>query len=176
MKIVTHAPAQRPTRRSARRRSTLNATVDDQTDVITFCALTRRRIVSALWQVFLQKQLEIREEKAKVLATWIRDVITHDLGRWAPFIDVVAPDCARVLMSARLRSSHVLAVSSSFKHILCSSPAGAFTEYITRAPIGCMGFVWEHSDSFLHCVASPFHSFVTTHWVSLASWHCGTTF
>ena len=31
---------------------------------------------------------------------------------------------------------HVLAVSSSFKHILYSSPAGAFTEYITRAPIG----------------------------------------
>ena len=25
-----------------------------------------------------------------------------------------------------------------------------------------MGFVWEHADSFLHCVASPFHSFVTT--------------
>ena len=75
MKIVTHAPAQRPTRRSTRRRSTRNATVDDQTDVITFCALTRRRIVSALWQVFLQKQLEIREGKDKVLATWIRDVI-----------------------------------------------------------------------------------------------------
>ena len=37
-------------------------------------------------------------------------------------------------MSAR--SSHVLAVSNSVKHILCSSPAGAFTEYITRAPIG----------------------------------------
>ena len=25
-----------------------------------------------------------------------------------------------------------------------------------------MEFVWEHADSFLHCVASPFHSFVTT--------------
>ena len=45
MKIVTHAPAQRPTRRSARRRPNRNATVDDQTDVITFCAPTRRRIV-----------------------------------------------------------------------------------------------------------------------------------
>ena len=74
--------------------------------------------------------------KDKVLATWIRDVIAHDLGRRAPFIDVVAPGCARVMMSARSRSSHVLAVSSSFKHILYSSPAGAFTEYITRAPIG----------------------------------------
>ena len=133
MKIVTHDPAQRPTRRSTRRRSNRNATVDDQTDVITFCALTRRRIVSALWQVFLQKQLEVREGKDKVLAMWIRDVITHDLGRRAPFINVVAPGCARVLMCARSRSSHV---SSSFKHILYSSPAGAFTEYITRAPIG----------------------------------------
>ena len=92
MKIVTHAPAQRPTRRSARRRSNRTAAVDDQTDVITFCALTRRRIVSALWHVFLQKQLEVREGKDKVLATWIRDVTTHDLGRRAPFIDVVAPE------------------------------------------------------------------------------------
>ena len=97
--------------------------MDDQTDVIKFCALTRRRIVSALCQVFLQKQPEVGEGKDKVLATWIRDVITHDLGRRAPFIVVVAPaaGCARVLMSARSRSSHVLAVSSSFKHILYSS-------------------------------------------------------
>ena len=28
--------------------------------------------------------------------------------------------------------------------------------------MGCMGFVWEHADSFLRCVASPFHSFVTS--------------
>ena len=136
MKIVTHAPAQQPTCRSRRRRSTRNATVDDQTDVIRFCALTRRRIVSALWQVFLQRQLEIREGKDKVLAAWIRDVISHDLGRRAPFIDVIAPGCARVLRSARSRSSHVFAVSSSFKHILNSSPAGAFTEYIQCAPMG----------------------------------------
>ena len=46
------------------------------------------------------------------------DVITHDLGRRAPYMDVVAPGYARVLMSARVRSSHVLAVSSSFKHIV----------------------------------------------------------
>ena len=82
--------------------------------------------------------------KDKVLATWIRDVIAHDLGRRAPFIDVVAPGCARVLMSARSRSSHALAVSSSFKHILYSS---------------------------LHRV-----HYACTHWVSLASWRCGTTF
>ena len=25
-----------------------------------------------------------------------------------------------------------------------------------------MGFVWLHADAFLHCVASPFHNFVTT--------------
>ena len=71
-----------------------------------------------------------------MLATWIRDVIAHDLGRRAPFIDVVTSGCARVLMSARSRSSHVLAVSSFFKHVPYSSPAGAFTGYITRAPIG----------------------------------------
>ena len=92
--------------------------------------------MSAIWQVFLQKQLEVRDGKDKVLATWISDVITHDLGCRAPFIDVVALGCARVLMSARSISSHVLSVSSSLKHIMYSSPAGAFTEYITLAPIG----------------------------------------
>ena len=29
-----------------------------------------------------------------------------------------------------------------------------------------MGFVWVHADSFLRCVSSPFHSFVTTSWRS----------
>ena len=33
------------------------------------------------------------------------------------------------------RSSHILAVSNSFKHILYSLPAGAFTEYIMCAPV-----------------------------------------
>ena len=122
--------------------------MDDQTDVITFCALTRRRIVSALWQVFLQKQLEVWEGKDKVLAMWTRDVITHDLGRRAPFIDVVAPGCARVLMSARSRSSHVFAVFKFFQ---------AHPVFIPR---------W-----CLHRV-----HYACTHWVSLASWHCGTTF
>ena len=28
---------------------------------------------------------------------------------------------------------------------------------------GCIGFVWVHADSFLHSVASPFHSFVTSY-------------
>ena len=36
--------------------------------MLTFCALTCRRTVSALWQVFLQKQLQVREGKNKVLA------------------------------------------------------------------------------------------------------------
>ena len=39
-------------------------------------------------------------------------------------------------MNARSRLSNVSAASSSFKHILYSSLAGAFTKYITRAPIG----------------------------------------
>ena len=63
-------------------------------------------------------------------------MIAHDLDGRAACTDIVAPGCARVLMSARLRSSHVLAVSSSFNHIMYCSPAGAFTAYITRAPIG----------------------------------------
>ena len=36
--------------------------------------------MSALWHVFLQQQLEIREGKDKVLATWIRGVIIWAVG------------------------------------------------------------------------------------------------
>ena len=39
---------------------------------------------------------------------------------------------------------------------------GSTSSACVRWLAGCMGFVWEHADSFLHCVASPFHSFVTT--------------
>ena len=36
---------------------------------------------------------------------------------------------------------------------------------------GCIGFVWVHADSFLRCVSSPFHSFVTTYGrVVMAGW------
>ena len=101
MEIVTHAPAQRPTRCSSRRRSIPNAAVHHQIEIVTFSAPARRRIVSAVWKVFLPKQLQVREGKDKVLASWIRDAITHDLGRRASVIDVVAPVYARVLMSAR---------------------------------------------------------------------------
>ena len=31
-----------------------------------------------------------------------------------------------------------------------------------HALVGCMGFVWVNGFSFFHCLASPFHSFVTT--------------
>ena len=64
---------------------------------------------------------------------WICDVVTHDLGRQAPF-DVVAPG-ARVLMSARLPSSHVWCFKFFQAHPVFF-PAGAFTEYIERALIG----------------------------------------
>ena len=37
---------------------------------------------------------------------------------------------------------------------------------------GCMGFVWVHVGSFLHRVASPFHSCVTTLLTSVASLFC----
>ena len=41
-----------------------------------------------------------------------------------------------------------------------------------------MGFVWVHVESFLHSVASPFHSFVTTvvrNSVKASSMHCSQT-
>ena len=39
---------------------------------------------------------------------------------------------------------------------------GSCASCVPRWLAGCIGFVWVHADSFLHCVASPFHSFVTT--------------
>ena len=54
-------------------------------------------------RVFLPKQLQVREGKNKVLATWIRDVITHDLCRRDPSINILDQVCARALMSARSR-------------------------------------------------------------------------
>ena len=77
---------------------------------------------------------------------WIRDVITHDLGLRAPFIDVVAPSCARVLMSARARSSHVLAVSSSFKHICIHLPLVPSQSTLRGHPLGqsCQLALWHN--------------------------------
>ena len=39
---------------------------------------------------------------------------------------------------------------------------------------GCMGFVWVTAFSFFRCVASPFHSFVTTYQQALLTYeHTG---
>ena len=132
---VPQAPTQQRTRRSSRCRSIQNAAVNDQIYAITVNPLTPRRIVSAPWQAFVLNQLQVREGKGKVLARRMRDMITRDLGLRAPFIDVVAPGCGSVLMCVRSCSSHVLAVSSSFKLIRYSSPAGAFKDYVMHAPI-----------------------------------------
>ena len=39
----------------------MHLTTQDQVDAVSFSARPRRRIVSTLWQVFLQKQLQVRE-------------------------------------------------------------------------------------------------------------------
>ena len=48
----------------------------------------------------------MREGQGAVLASRVRDAITHDLGRRAPLADIVEPGLARILTSARLRMSH----------------------------------------------------------------------
>ena len=35
------------------------------------------------------------------------------------------------------------------------------------------GVLWVNGFSFFHCVASPFHSFVTTFWIELLYWQGG---
>ena len=40
---------------------------------------------------------------------------------------------------------------------------------------GCMEFAWVHADSFLHSMASPCHSFVTTISSNNTSRHCTLT-
>ena len=81
-------------RTSQRTPSFRNAKVDDHVDAAWCSALTRRWTLSVPWRVLLQKQLQAREGKDKVLTTWIPDVITLDLGRRGPFVDARAPACA----------------------------------------------------------------------------------
>ena len=143
--------------------------MDDDQVVISFSALTRGRIMSALWAVYLQKQLQVRERKDMELAAWMRGAIVHRLGRRAPFLDVVEPGLARVLMSARSRSSHVLPVSHSFKHLLYAQPAGAFTDCIARAPIGSVLPAGTVAQRF-----GPDLLVVVLHLLSSGSRRCGT--
>ena len=136
MQIVLTSHAQRSTRRSARRRPPRNATLDGHAVVfVAISARTCRRLVSALWQVFLLKQLLVAQGKYKVLGLRMQDVIPHDLGRRAPFIGVVATG-ARLLTHAFSRLSHGQAFSTCFNQFLHSSPAGAFTDVILFAPVG----------------------------------------
>ena len=65
MEIVTHAPAQRPTRCSSRRRSIPNAAVHHQIEIVTFSAPARRRIVSAVWKVFLRNNFRYVRGRTK---------------------------------------------------------------------------------------------------------------
>lgn len=105
------------------------------TVVVPTAGVDPSRIVSAFWQIFLQNQL-VRGGEDRVLASRMRDVMAHDLGRRAAFIDVVAPGALVLMRSARWRLSHALPVSGSVKHVPSSSPTGAFTKHITGAPIG----------------------------------------
>lgn len=82
-----------PVRESARQRSARSPSD----------ARVRQRFITVFSKntsVHLTK-IHTREGKDKVLGTWMRDVITHDLARRAPFIDVVVPNYTRVWMSAR---------------------------------------------------------------------------
>ena len=46
--------------------------------------------------------------------------------------------------------------------VVCCVCAECGGVYESRWLAGCMGFLWVTGFSFLHCVASPFHSFVST--------------
>ena len=61
-----------------------------------------------------------------------------------------------------LRRRLTIETVSSQRHDECEAVGGGAPDDLTAWLAGCMGFVWVHADSFLHCVASPFHSFVTT--------------
>ena len=84
MKIVTHTPAQRPTRHSARRRSNRNATVDDQTDVIPFCAPGFR--------TQLQVTTSLSTGGGPVICVQLSEAgfqVVHPPGLWSRFSRVV---------------------------------------------------------------------------------------
>ena len=62
----------------------------------------------------------MREGQGAVLASRVRDAITHDLGRRATLADIVEPGLARILTSARLRMSHRCLLFSVVERTSCS--------------------------------------------------------
>ena len=103
--------------------------------------------MSALWQVFLQKQPEVREGKDQVLAMWIRDVITHDLGRRTAFIDVFSLGYARVLMSARSRARRMFWLFQVLSSTSCILPPLVPSQSTLRMhPLGqtCQVELWNY--------------------------------
>ena len=102
----------------------------------THAQLTRGIILHSLWTAFIEQKLAIRSRKDKVSADWMRRMITHDVGCSAPFLNGVDRGLAQVLLSARSHLLPYLSMPRNLKHVDRSLAAGAFTQYILRAPVG----------------------------------------
>ena len=101
----------------------------------THAQLTRGIILHALWLAYLNEKLHNRSCKDKISADWMRRMIAPNLGCSAPFLSVVDRGLARVLLSARSYLLPYLSMPRNLKHVDRSLAAGAFTDYIRRAPI-----------------------------------------
>ena len=103
---------------------------------VTRKELTRGIVFHGLWTTFLEQTLQIRSRKDKVTSDWMRRMIAPNLGCAAPFfLDIVDHGLAMVLLSARCRLLPFHCLPSNVKHDDRALAAGAFTEYICRAPI-----------------------------------------
>ena len=66
--------------------------------------------------------------------------------------------------------------SRRLQALICMGTCAVLSEVVVgRWLAGCMGFLWLTGFSFFHCVASPFHSFVTSSW-TCCSWTCYSEF
>lgn len=134
----TRRPAGR-TRNDTRRfrsRGAANTQPANLREYISYSDLKRETILPLLWTSYLAKALERREEKCREGADWMRSVIRHELGSPAPFMFGVGSGLVRVLLCARSRKLSLLGVPRVSKHLCLPLPAGAFTDYISRAPVG----------------------------------------
>ena len=142
--IVNHAPNDhignkflrvRKFRRSCRLDQGQRRIMAEGNLTLTYVELTRGIILHSLWVAYLEQKLEVRSCKDRVSADWMRRMIGCSHGNSAPYLNTVGCGLARVLLSARSYLLPYLCMPRNLKHVDRSLAAGAFTEYICRAPI-----------------------------------------
>ena len=122
-------------RRSCRLDRGQRRTLAEGNLTFTYAQLTRGIVLYSLWIAYLENKLELRSRNDKITAVWMRRMIGPNVGCAAGYLTAVDRGLARVLLSARSYLLPFLCLPRNLKYFDRSLAAGAFTEYIQRAPI-----------------------------------------